>query len=178
MHGTMPTDPPGTMGTPAGPPAAEDAVDELLALGEFPVLSAALRGKQGIALRAELLSALPPNFRHRAERHRVTRLGRLQTDHYDEVVMMTDISETGVRLRVQKDCPLDLTHATTMRLLVNTPGAHHALPVQLVRIAAENDKHLDIACRFLEPLPDPALFANLRSLIFETHWTEDHAPAR
>jgi hypothetical protein len=178
MHSTMRTDPPATIETSPGPPVAGDAVDELLSLGEYPVLSAALRGKQGAALRAELLSALPPSFRHRAERHRVTRLGRLHTEHYDEVVMMTDISQTGVRLRVQKDCPLDLTHSGTMQLLVSTTGGHHALPVQLVRIAAENDKHLDIACRFLEPLPDSDLLANLRSLIFETHWTDERPPGR
>jgi hypothetical protein len=142
-------------------------------MGDFPALTEALRGRNGAELRAELLRALPPSFRHRATRHRATRLGRLQTDRYDEVVLMTDISQTGVRLRVQKDCPLDVNHCGTMRLLVSSAGAHHALPVQLVRVAAEDEKHLDIACRFLEPMPAPELLANLRSLIFDTHWAED-----
>jgi hypothetical protein len=158
---------------PSAQPVAGDAVDELLSMGDFPVLAAALEGKQGDALRAELLTALSPAFRNRAARQRVTRLGRLQTGDYDEVVMMMDISKTGVRLRVQKDCPLDINRAGSMRLLVSTSSGYHSLAVQLVRVAAEQEKHLEVAFRFLEPLPSQEILGNLRSLIFEAPGPDD-----
>jgi hypothetical protein len=164
----------------AAPHAAErsspDPVDELLGRGEFPRLAAALGGPDGAELREELLRVLYRG-RRRATRRQVTRVARLQGPDYDEVVLMTDISTTGVRLLVQRDCPLDVNKTGALRLVVNASGQVAAFPLELVRVCANEGKHLDVACRFLEPAPWSDALSSLRSLIFETHWAAAEAEA-
>jgi len=153
------------------PPSASDPVDELLAHGGYPGLYAAAHGPDGPRIREELVRVLYGNRKRRATRHKITRVARLKAGDYDEVVLVSEISTSGVRLLLQKDCPLDVNDAASLWLLVSTETGPRALPLELVRICENSGKHLDIAFRFVEPGPDKTLIASLRSLIFEPPWT-------
>ena len=150
------------------PPA--DPVDDVLAHGGFPGLYAAVHGPDGPRIREELMRVLYGNRKRRATRHKITRVARLKAGEYDEVVLLSEISTTGVRLLLQKDCPLDVNETASLWLLVSSDDGPRALPLELVRVCENTGKHLDIAFRFVEPGPDKALIASLRSLIFEPDW--------
>lgn len=161
----------------AGEASAQGEAEALLALADatrHPVLARLLAGSEGHVLHAELLDLLAPQFRLRAPRRYVRVMARLRGPHYDEPVLLTDVSSTGVRLLIQSDVPLDLTQFGNMSLLVRTSRGPRDLAVALVRRCGGDERHTDLACRFL-PSADPAgaadedltaVVAELRSLIF------------
>lgn len=133
----------------------------------FPKLASLLAARDGDALRRELVELVGPSLRLRAPRRYVRVLCRLSAEGYDEPVLLTDVSETGVRFLVQADVPLDLTRAGHMTLSVRTTAGPRNLVIALVRRCGGDDRHTDLACRFLEVGPDhSAIVTELRSLIF------------
>jgi hypothetical protein len=133
----------------------------------FPRLAALLAGQDGETLRRELAELVGPSLRLRAPRRYVRVLCRLRAEGYDEPVLLTDVSESGVRFLVQADVPLDLTRAGRMTLSARTTGGARDLVIALVRRCGGDERHTDLACRFLEVAPDhTATVTELRSLIF------------
>jgi PilZ domain len=154
----------------AGGTPHED-IDSVLASAtdadRFPVLAAALASPIGTELRRELVRLVAPQLHLRAPRRYVRVLCRLEGAGYDEPVMLTDISATGVRFLVSTAVPLDLTHFGNMRLHAKTAAGPCAFGVALVRWCGGDDRYTDIACRFLSVEPDHAeLVAEIRSSIF------------
>ena len=148
-------------------------VDGLLASAtdplRFPALSAALGGARGVELRHELVRLLAPQMHLRAPRRLVRILCRLEGAAYDEPVLLSDISATGVRFLVQTDIPLDVTHFGEMRLHVKTSTGPRTLSVALVRRIGGDERFTDVACRFLSTDPDHAqVVTEVRSAIFGT----------
>jgi hypothetical protein len=106
-------------------------------------------------------------FKIRAPRRPVTRLGRLQFLDEDEVVLLKDISTTGVRLLMESHPDTDLAKLARIVLCVNTDTRNHALPVAFVRWCGMHGKHADVGFRFVEPGPQHAdVVANLRNYLF------------
>jgi hypothetical protein len=139
------------------------ATDDLL----YPALSAALSGSRGIELRHELVRLLAPQMHLRAPRRLLRILCRLEGAAYDEPVLLSDISATGVRFLVQSDIPLDITHFGDMRLHVKTSTGPRTLMVALVRRIGGDERYTDVACRFLSVEPDHAqIVCEVRSAIF------------
>lgn len=134
---------------------------------QYPVLAAALAGPHGEELRHELVRLLAPQLHVRAPRRYLRVICRLEGTSYDEPVLLTDISVTGVRFLVITDVPLDVTHFGNMRLHVKTQAGARTLAVALVRRIGGDDRHTDVACRFLETDEDHhQLVTELRSTIF------------
>ena len=146
-------------------------VDGLLASAtdplRYPALAAVLSGARGVELRHELVRLLAPQMHLRAPRRLLRILCRLEGAAYDEPVLLSDISATGVRFRVQSDVPLDVTHFGEMRLHVKTATGPRTLSVALVRRIGGDERFTDVACRFLSTEPDHAqVVAEVRSAIF------------
>jgi hypothetical protein len=133
----------------------------------YPVLAAALAGEQGTEMRHELVRLLAPQMHLRAPRRGVRVMCRLEGSGYDEPVLLSDISATGVRFLVLASVPLDLTHFGDMRLHVRTPTSLRTLAVALVRRCGGDDRYTDVACRFVSTEEDHAqIVAEVRSTIF------------
>jgi len=141
----------------------KSATDEV----HYPVLAAALASAQGVELRHELVRLLAPQMHLRAPRRGLRVMCRLEGSGYEEPVLLTDISTTGVRFLVLASVPLDLTHFGDMRLHVRTPTALRTLAVALVRRCGGDDRYTDVACRFVSTDEDHAqIVADVRSTIF------------
>lgn len=133
----------------------------------YPVLAAALAGPNAVALRGELMDLFAPQLRARAPRRTVRAICRLEGPGYNEPILVKDISTTGVRFLVQTDVALDLTQFADMRLHLRINSGARALPVALVRRCGGDQRHTDLACRFLSPAPDHGqVVAEIRSKIF------------
>jgi len=146
----------------------KSATDDL----RFPALAAALSGARGVELRHELVRLLAPQMHLRAPRRLLRILCRLVGSAYDEPVLLSDISATGVRFLVQTDIPLDVTHFGDMRLHVKTSTGPRTLQVALVRRIGGDERYTDVACRFLTVDPDHAqIVTEVRSAIFGTTTT-------
>jgi hypothetical protein len=134
---------------------------------QYPVLAAALASAQGEELRHEMVRLLAPQLHVRAPRRYLRVICRLEGATYDEPVLLTDISATGVRFLVLTDVPLDVTHSGNMRLHVKTQAGQRTLNLALVRRIGGDARHTDVACRFLDTEPDhQQLVTELRSTIF------------
>ena len=134
---------------------------------QYPVLAAALAGERGEELRHEMVRLLAPQLHVRAPRRYLRVICRLEGATYDEPVLLTDISVSGVRFLVLTDVPLDVTHSGNMRLHVKSQGGQRTLSLALVRRIGSDARHTDVACRFLDTEPDhQQLVAELRSTIF------------
>jgi hypothetical protein len=133
----------------------------------FPVLAGALAGPQGTELRHEIVRLLAPQLHLRAPRRPLRVMCRLDGSGYDEPVLLTDISATGVRFLVLGNVPLDVTHFGDMHLHVKTNAGPRMLPVALVRRCGGDERYTDVACRFLSVDDDhPLIVAEVRSMIF------------
>ena len=133
----------------------------------YPILAAALTGESAAALRRELTDLFAPQLRARAPRRAVRAICRLEGPSYSEPVLVKDVSATGVRFLVQTDVALDLTQFADMRLQVRIGSGPRSLPVALVRRCGGDERHTDLACRFVGPAPDHGqVVAELRSRIF------------
>jgi hypothetical protein len=136
---------------------------------EFPALYAALHGPQGEAVRGELARLLGERFRMRAPRRRVAKVARLQSGTYAEVVLVKDLSASGVRLLAPRDKALDLRDATEMTLTVRLGEETHPFTIGLVRLCGSTGKYLDLGCRFLGKGPEhDRIVHEIRSLLFES----------
>jgi hypothetical protein len=149
---------------------ADPGADELLSIikpDRQPALAAALAGPDGERLRAELAQLLRGRFKPRAPRRPVTRLGRLQFLAVDEVVLLKDISTSGVRLLMESHPEVDLGALDRIGLTVNTDARTYALPVAFVRVCGTQGKHVDVGFRFLGSGPQHQdAVANLRNHLF------------
>lgn len=135
----------------------------------YPVLAAALASAIGGELRRELVKLVAPQLHLRAPRRYIRVLCRLEGAGYDEPVMLTDISATGVRFLVSTSVPLDVTHFGDMHLHVKTGAGPRTLSVALVRCCGGDERYTDVACRFLTVEADhPQIVADVRSSIFGT----------
>jgi hypothetical protein len=133
----------------------------------YPILAAALAAPDAPALRRELMELLAPQLRARAPRRSLRVMCRLQGQGYDEPVLITDISASGVRFLVQSDVPIDLTQFDNMHLQVRVGSGPRSLAVALVRRCGGDKRHTDLACRFLERTSDHQEIAmEIRNRIF------------
>ena len=144
----------------------------------YPVLAAALAGAVGVELRHELVRLLAPQLHLRAPRRSIRALCRLEGTGYDEPVLLTDISATGVRFLALTSVPLDLTHSGEMRLHVKMSAGLRTLAISLVRRCGGDEHYTDVACRFLAVDADHArIVAEVRSAIFGASEATVAAPA-
>ena len=133
----------------------------------YPTLAAVLAGPNATALRRELMELFAPQLRARAPRRAVRAICRLEGPGYNEPILVKDISATGVRFLVQTDVALDLTQFADMRLHLRISSGSRTLPVTLVRRCGGDQRHTDLACRFVAPAPDhEQVVAEIRSKIF------------
>jgi hypothetical protein len=134
---------------------------------QYPVLATVLAGPNAMALRRELMELFAPQLRARAPRRAVRAICRLEGPGYNEPILVKDISATGVRFLVQTDVALDLTQFADMRLHLRISSGARMLPVALVRRCGGDQRHTDLACRFVAPTPDHGqVVAEIRSKIF------------
>jgi hypothetical protein len=151
---------------PAEDGLLEPGVEELLSLikpDRYPALATALAGADGERLRGELGQLLRGHLKTRAPRRTVTRLARLQFLGRDEVVLLKDISTSGVRLLMESHPEVDLTALERVMLHVNTDYRTHVLSVAFARLCGTKGKHVDLGFRFLESGPQhEEVVANLR----------------
>lgn len=116
-------------------------------------------------------SAHPP-LRRRAERRRVRVFAKLILPFdREEAVLLSDISDSGVRLRIPRDVPLTIEEALDATLVVRAVTRGEPMTVRasvsLVRVADVSPKQIDLAFQFRDlALEDAARFAQLRNLIF------------
>jgi hypothetical protein len=152
-----------------GSPAVEQP-EEVLAVitaERYPRLVAAMEGDGGAAVRAELARLLRGRFKVRAPRRAVARMARLQFLDEDEVVLLKDISTTGVRLLMESHPDTDLAAVSPITLRVNTDARHLMLPVAFVRLCGTEGKHLDVGFRFVDPGPQhEEVVRGLRNFLF------------
>lgn len=135
---------------------------------QFPLLSAALAGPHGAELRHELAHLVLPQLRLRAHRRLVRVLCRLEAPGYNEPVLLTDISTTGVRFLVLAEVPLDLSGFAGMLLHVKSSLGPRALPITLVRLCGGDGRHTDVACRFSTVTAEHAqVIAQIHSQVFD-----------
>jgi len=72
-----------------------------------------------------------------------------------------------VRFLVQTDVALDLTQFADMHLHLRISSGPRVLPVALVRRCGGDQRHTDLACRFVAPASDHGqVVAEIRSKIF------------
>lgn len=142
----------------------------------FPTLAAALARPEGKDLRREILAWIGPQFQMRAARRPIRILCRLEGPGYDEPVLVKDISTSGVRFLVQADVTLDLNRMAKMFLHVRVDDGSRTLAIELVRRCGGDQRHTDIACRFVDMVADHAqIVAEISSQIFGDAPTEMHA---
>jgi len=147
--------------------AAENLLKAPIDGMRYPVLAAALAGPNAGALRRELMDLFAPQLRARAPRRAVRAICRLEGPGYDEPILVKDISASGVRFLVQTDVALDLNQFADMRLHLRINSGPRTLPVALVRRCGGDQRHTDLACRFVAPAPDhEQVVAEIRSKIF------------
>jgi hypothetical protein len=144
--------------------------DELLSLvtaERYPGLVAALHGPDGPRLGTELGQLLRGRFKVRAPRRPVTRMARLKFLDEDEVVLLKDISVTGVRLLMESHPSTDLGALSKIVLCVNTDSRYLELPVAFVRLCGMQGKHVDVGFQFVDPGPQHQdVVENLRNFLF------------
>jgi hypothetical protein len=128
---------------------AHAPLDLPLEIERYPALAAALDGPDGARLRVEIGDLIGHGLKRRAPRRTVKRLARLRSSTYDEVVLLKDLSASGVRLLVQGDLALDVRDMLEMQLVVALPGGRRSLPISVVRLCGRDGPHLDLGCRFL-----------------------------
>lgn len=120
---------------------------------------------------APLPVAEAPRQRRRAERRRARVFAKLLFEgDRDEAVLLADISDTGVRLRVQRDVPITLEEALAATLLVRVEAKESMtlqLDIALVRVAEVAPLHVELAFQFRSiSAEDAAALTHLRNLIF------------
>jgi hypothetical protein len=148
-------------------PPSPDEVLSVITAEQHPALHAALAAPGGERLREELTRLLAGRFKVRAPRSPVARLARLQLESRDEVVLLKDISLTGVRLLMERHPEVDLSRQSRILLGVNTERHTLALPVAFVRVCGEQGKHVDAGFRFVEPGPrHEEVVESLRQYLF------------
>ena len=133
---------------------------------DYPNIAAALDGEGGEPLRVELERLLQDRIKSRAPRRKAMKVARLQCVGFDEVVLIKDISTSGVRLLLPDGPPIALSQLADMRLLVNG-GAPVSLRVAMVRICGVDERHVEIGCQFLDSgVEHERAVTELRTLIF------------
>lgn len=147
--------------------AEDEQLLSIITAERHPTLTAAMSGAYGQRFRAELALLLRGRFKPRAPRRPVTRMARLQFLDEDEVVLLKDISTSGVRLLMESHPEVDLVSVPTINLCVNTDTRTHTLPMAFVRLCGMVGKHVDVGFRFVDPGPQHAdVVENLRNYLF------------
>ena len=147
--------------------AAEEQLLSIITAERHPTLTAAMSGAYGPRFRAELAQLLRGRYKARAPRRPVTRLARLQFLREDEVVLLKDISTSGVRLLMESHPDVDLLTVPSIVLWVNTETQNLSLPVAFVRLCGMQGKHVDVGFRFVDPGPQHEdVVVNLRNFLF------------
>ena len=147
--------------------AEEEQLLSIITAERHPTLTAAMSGAYGPRFRAELAQLLRGRYKPRAPRRPVTRLARLQFLREDEVVLLKDISTSGVRLLMESHPDVDLLTVPSIVLWVNTETQNLSLPVAFVRLCGMQGKHVDVGFRFVDPGPQHEdVVLNLRNFLF------------
>ncbi|MDD9946910.1 MAG: PilZ domain-containing protein [Myxococcales bacterium] len=141
-------------------PEANDAPDmfqELeLSLEAFPLLTEAI-AKGGRRMRSELLEFAMAARWKRAPRIKRNLMARvyLHQDEIPDVAIVRDISESGVRVWVDRGCSLDAAVTGTI-MEIKVPGTREyvAVTAELVRVVdAKTRRGMELAFRFVVPSP-------------------------
>lgn len=149
--------------------ASGKTVRSLVQAEDHPGLAAVLDGPNGARLAAELENLLGRHVTPRAARRSIKRIARLSCVgfDYDEVVLLKDMSATGVRLLIRGDQPLDVRSTLDMFLTVQLRSGRRRLPVALVRVCGREGEQLDLGLRFLDLDPErEEMVQEIRSHIF------------
>jgi hypothetical protein len=126
----------------------------LIPFDEFPGLAAVIEGPDGSRLASEVARLLGGRLKTRADRRRLKRIARLSCTGYDEVVLVKDVSATGIRFLIRSDEPLDIRRTLDMRLTVQLPSGRCSFSVALVRVCGREGEQIDLGCRFLDLAPE------------------------
>ena len=148
-------------------PAASSVKPTVLTADRYPVLSELIDRPDSARLRLELEELVGHPVRNRSPRRSMKRIARLRAGDYDEVVLLKDLSASGVRLLVPAGEPLDIHSTKKMELVVRLPPGRLSLPVSVVRVCGQDRGYLDLGFRFLvteSELED--LIPRIRSQIF------------
>lgn len=136
----------------------------------FPHLGALLAGADAEAVREELRRLVPRAWRQRAPRRSVRIMARLCVGTREEVVMIQDVSWSGVRVAVPRDFGLDVLERDVHFVMrVATPEGPQTLnlPAVFVRVASIDEAQPTLAFQFSEVTePQAALLQQLSHLIF------------
>ena len=128
-----------------------------LAGDEFPLLVDALNGPRGDALAAEMSTLIKRFRRDRAQRRPTKVFARLSVPSaedafHEELVVVQDVSRSGVRVAIPRSVSLDLRELATAHLVLQLgePGDEHPveLPVSFVREHGADDRYTFVAFRF------------------------------
>jgi hypothetical protein len=151
-------------------PKDQDDWLEGLAAESFPHLAGLLAGPDAEAVRDELRRLVPRAWRQRAPRHSVRVMARLCVGTREEIVMVRDVSWSGVRVSVAPDFALDVMEKDVHFVIrVATPGGPETLnlPAVFVRVASVEDGQPTLAFQFSEiNETQAALLERLSHLIF------------
>lgn len=137
----------------------------------FPHLAPLLTGPDAEAVRDELRRLVPRAWRQRAPRQSVRVLARLCVGTREEMVMIEDVSWSGVRVSVPRDFGLDVLERDVrfvMRVATAEGPQTLNLPAVFVRVASmEEPAGPTLAFQFSEVTePQAALLERLSHLIF------------
>jgi hypothetical protein len=160
----------GRKGAPAARPPArtEDlGLRTMVTPIDYPGLAALLDGPDGPRLVDEIARLLS-GTKARAHRRSIKRMARLRCGDYNEVVLLKDLSATGVRLLIRGDQALDIRTMLDMRLTVQLAKERCTIPLSLVRLCGMDGGQIDLACRFLTTGAErDELVSEIRSHIFD-----------
>lgn len=149
------------------PTGAEQAPRVMPTPTDYPGLAELLNGPDGPRLGDEVARLLS-GTRTRAHRRSIKRMARLRCGDYNEVVLLKDLSATGVRLLIRGDQALDIRNMLEMRLTVQLAKERCTIPLSLVRLCGMDGGQIDLACRFLTTGAERDDLVNeIRSHIFD-----------
>jgi hypothetical protein len=136
----------------------------------FPHIAALLEGPDAETIKEELRRLVPRAWRQRAPRHSVRIMARLCVGTREEIVMVRDVSWSGVRVAVAPDFGLDVMERDVHFVIrVATPSGPETLnlPAVFVRVASVEDGQPTLAFQFSEiNETQAALLERLSHLIF------------
>ena len=120
-----------------------DTIDE----SDFPILCGLLRTDVGESARRELIALLERRFQARATRRSVHVTARLLGANIDQMVVVRDISASGLRVAVERGVPFPRRPGDVWVRLATTDGLLE-LPLAFVRVVMSHRGEFEAAFQF------------------------------
>jgi hypothetical protein len=120
-----------------------DTIDER----DFPILTGLLRTDLGESARHELIALLERRFQARAPRRPVHVKARLFGTNIDQVVVVRDISASGLRMAIEKGVPFPRRPGDVWVRLATVDGLLE-LPLAFVRVVMSHRGEFEAAFQF------------------------------